>query len=148
MWRSPCSSEDSDALGSPLPLPLRVMVMFCTLTFYNTIVLFFSPNSSISFWFPSETVNYSCSEHVIMLIWRCVYHASYCSVLMTNEMHSSHNQFYSTVFCLLYMFRTNLVVHHQERGLIHCITQSGTIVQASLAALKQLDAPARLCQTV
>ena len=32
------------------------------------------------------------------------------------------------------MFRTNLVVHHQERGIIYCITQFGTIVQASLAA--------------
>ena len=29
--------------------------------------------------------------------------------------------FYSTVFCLLYMFRTNLVVHHQEHGIIYCI---------------------------
>ena len=43
--------------------------------------------------------------------------------LMTNEMHNSHNQFYSTVFCLLYMFRTNLVVHHQETGIIYCTTQ-------------------------
>ena len=32
---------------------------------------------------------------------------------MTNEMHNYYNQFYSTVFCLLYMFRTNLVAHHQ-----------------------------------
>ena len=31
-------------------------------------------------------------------IRRCVYRASYCSVLMNNEMHSSYNQFYSTVF--------------------------------------------------
>ena len=50
------------------------------------------------------------------------------SVLMTNKMHNSYNQFYSTVFCLLYIFRTNLVVHHQEHGIIYCITQSGTIV--------------------
>jgi hypothetical protein len=56
-------------------------------------------------------------------IWRCVYRASYCNVLMTNEMHNSYNQFYSTVFCLLYMFRTNLVVHHQDYGIIYCITQ-------------------------
>ena len=34
---------------------------------------------------------------------------------MINEMHNSYNQFYSTVFCLLYMFRTNLVIHHQEQ---------------------------------
>ena len=26
-------------------------------------------------------------------IWRCVYRASYCNVLMTNEMHISYNQF-------------------------------------------------------
>ena len=34
------------------------------------------------------------------------------------------------------MFRTNLVVHRQKRGIIYCITQFGTIVQESLAALK------------
>ena len=45
------------------------------------------------------------------------------SELMTNEMHNSYNQFYSTIFCLLYMFRTNLVVRHQEHGIIYCITQ-------------------------
>ena len=28
----------------------------------------------------------------------CVYRASYCNVLITNEMHSSYNQFYSTIF--------------------------------------------------
>ena len=57
---------------------------------------------------------------------------------MTNEMHNSYNQFYSTVFRPLYMFRTNLDVHHQERDIIYCITQFGTIgtiVQASLAAV-------------
>ena len=34
------------------------------------------------------------------------------------------------------MFRTKLVVHHQEHGIMYCITQFGTIgtiVQASLA---------------
>ena len=31
--------------------------------------------------------------------------------------------FYSTVFCLLYVFRTNLFVHHQEHSIIYCITQ-------------------------
>ena len=38
------------------------------------------------------------------------------------------------------MFRTNLVVHHQEHGVIYCITQFGTIgtiVQASLAAMQR-----------
>ena len=51
-------------------------------------------------------------------IWRCVYRASYCNVLMTNEMHNSYNQFLFHSFCLLYMFRTNLVVHQQEHGII------------------------------
>ena len=63
---------------------------------------------------------------------------------MTSKMHNSYNQFYSTIFCLLYMFRTNLVIHHQEHSIIYCITQFGTIVQASVATLKQLDSPARL----
>ena len=56
---------------------------------------------------------------------------------MTNEIRSSYNQFYSTVFRLHYVFRTNLVVHRQEHGIIYCITQFGTIgtiVQASAAA--------------
>ena len=47
---------------------------------------------------------------------------------MTNEMHNSYKQFYSVVFCLLYMFRTKLVVHPQEHGVIYCITLFGTIV--------------------
>ena len=68
-------------------------------------------------------------------------------------MHNSYNQFLiPQFFCLLYIFRTKLVVHHQEHDIIyvlHCTI--GTIVQASLAALKQLDSPARLyklCNTV
>ena len=48
------------------------------------------------------------------------------NVLMANEMHSSYNQFIFHNFCLLYMFRTNLVVHHQEHSIIYCITQFGT----------------------
>ena len=48
-------------------------------------------------------------------------------MLMTNEMHNSYNQFYSTVFCLLYMFRTNLVVHHQEHGIIYCTKLCNTV---------------------
>ena len=51
-----------------------------------------------------------------------------CNVLMTNEMHSSYNQFFIFIpQFLLYMFRTNLVVHHQQHGIIYCITQFGTI---------------------
>ena len=56
---------------------------------------------------------------------RCEQHNN---VFMNNEMHSSYNQFYSTVFRLLYMFLMNLVVHHQEHSVIYCITQIGTIV--------------------
>ena len=41
---------------------------------------------------------------------------------MTNEMHSSYNQFlFHSFVCLLYMFRTNLVVHHQEYCIIYCV---------------------------
>ena len=61
-------------------------------------------------------------------IWRCVYRASYCNVLISNEIHNSYIHFYSTVFCLLYVFRKSLVVHHQEHGIMYCITQFGTIV--------------------
>ena len=39
------------------------------------------------------------------------------------DAHFLQSVLYSTVFCLLYLFRTNLVVHHQEHGIIYCITQ-------------------------
>ena len=42
--------------------------------------------------------------------------------------------FYSTVFCLLNMFRTNLVVHYQEHGIMYCVIQFGTIGTVVLAA--------------
>ena len=71
-----------------------------------------------------------------VLMWRCVYRASYCNALMTNEMHNSYNQFYSTVFCLLYMFRRNLVIHYQEHKIMCCITQFGSVMQACLQAFK------------
>ena len=41
-----------------------------------------------------------------------------CGVLITNEVHNSYNQFF-----LFHIFRMNLVVHHQEHGIIYCITQ-------------------------
>ena len=48
---------------------------------------------------------------------------------MTNEMHNYYDEFFiPQFFCLLYMFRKNLVVHHQEHGIIYCITPFGTIV--------------------
>ena len=43
-----------------------------------------------------------------------MYRASYCNVQMTNEMHSSYNQFLFHSISLLYMFRTNLLVRQQE----------------------------------
>ena len=54
---------------------------------------------------------------------------------MTKEMLISYNQLLFHSFCLLYMFRTKLVFHHQEHGIIYYITQFGTIVQASPARL-------------
>ena len=42
-----------------------------------------------------------------------------------------------------------LLVHHQEHSVIYCITQFGTIVQASLAALQACTiVPIVLCNTV
>ena len=57
----------------------------------------------------------------LITIWRCVYRASYCNVLMTNGMHNSYNIFYSTVFCSTCF--DELLVHHQEHCMIYCITQ-------------------------
>ena len=37
-------------------------------------------------------------------------------------MHNSYNQF--LFHSLLYMFRTNVVVHHQEHGITYCITHT------------------------
>ena len=48
---------------------------------------------------------------------------SYTKCVKTNELHSSYNQFLFHNVYLLYMFRTNLVVYHQEHGIIYCITQ-------------------------
>ena len=33
------------------------------------------------------------TKRIEALIWRCVYRASYCSLLVTNKMHNSYNQF-------------------------------------------------------
>ena len=63
-------------------------------------------------------------------------------VLMTNKMHNSYNQFYSTVFCLLYMFRTNLVVHRQEHSIIYCTDCTrlyNTVYYAVLLIDERLD---------
>ena len=50
---------------------------------------------------------------------------------MTNEMDNYCNKFIPQ-FYLLYMFRTNLVVHHQEHSIIYCSTQFGTVYYAVL----------------
>ena len=71
------------------------------------------------------------------------------NVSMTNVMYNSYNQFYSTVFCLLYMFRTNLVVHHQEHSIIYCITQYNRYNRVGESSCsKQLNSPIRLYKTV
>ena len=54
--------------------------------------------------------------------------------------------FYYTVFCLLYMFRTNLVVHHQELGIIYCITQYNRYNRAYSTIVPIV--PILLCNTV
>ena len=54
--------------------------------------------------------------------------------VITKEMHSSYNQlFIPQFFCLLYMFRKNLVVHHQQHTIIYCITQFGTVGTIALS---------------
>ena len=49
-------------------------------------------------------------HHIAMCQW-----ATKCKIFIIN--------FYYTVFCLLYMFRTSLVIHYQELGIIYYITQ-------------------------
>ena len=47
-------------------------------------------------WFKWNTwvlMRYYMWRTLFSLIWRCVYRASYCNMLMTNDMHSSYNQF-------------------------------------------------------
>ena len=60
-----------------------------------------------------------------------------CTILTIN--------FIPQFFCLLYMFRTNLVVHHQEHSIIYCITQFGTIgtivLSGESSCFEQLDSP-------
>ena len=75
-----------------------------------------------------------------------MYHASYCNGLMTNEMHNSYNKFLYHSFCLLYMFRTNLVVHHQEQGIMYCITQHNLYNLAYSTVVPIV--PIVLCNTV
>ena len=66
-------------------------------------------------------------------------------------MHNSYNQLYSTVFCLLYMFRTNLVVHQQEHGIIYCTTHYNRYNRAgesSQTRLHDCTDCTKLCNTV
>ena len=69
---------------------------------------------------------------------------------MTNTMHNSYDQFfYSTVFCPLYIFRTDLVVHHQKHGIIYCITQHNRYNRYNRALSTIVPiVPIVLCNTV
>ena len=119
---------DSFELNDRLTWRLRrLTILLNTLKIPNPNIGADTDNHPITYGF-TESVPTKKKKKKKAGIWHCVYRASYCNVLMTNEMHSSYNRFYSAVFCLLYMFRTNLVVHHQEHGIIYCITQFGTIV--------------------
>ena len=73
------------------------------------------------------------------------------NVLITNEMHNSYNQFlFHRFFCLLYMFRTNVVVHHQEHGIIYCITHTVQSVQSVQSCLQHdcTDCTVRVIQYI
>ena len=66
-------------------------------------------------------------------------------------MHNSYNQFLFHSFCLLYMFPTNLVVHHQERDIIYSITQYNRYNRAgesSWTRLHDCTDCTKLCNTV
>ena len=105
---------------------------------YTILTLHTGHNKAISCVYRASYCNvlmWRCvyrASYCNVLMWRCVYRASYCNVLMTNETHNSYTQFYYTVFCLLYMFWTNLVVHHQEHGIIYCTAQFGTTVYCAI----------------
>ena len=70
------------------------------------------------------------------LIWPCVYRASYCNVLMNNEMHNSYNQF------LFHSFLSALHISNESsrsssaarHNILYYTVQSVQSVQASLAA--------------
>ena len=51
-------------------------------------------------------------------------------------MHNSYDEFYATVFCLLSVFRTNLVVHHQEHSIIYCVCN--TVYYVVLQMMNQI----------
>ena len=46
----------------------------------------------------ARNTNTVFQQHLPSLAWRCVYRASYCNVLMTNQMHNSYNQFFIPQF--------------------------------------------------
>ena len=103
----------------PKPVCLLSFLMVKTLIFYYNDVLLVLKGQRKNLEYYVESFRWINGNFNLT----CVYRASYCNVLMTNEMHNSYNQFYSTFFCLLYMFRKNLVVHHQEHSIIYCNTQ-------------------------
>ena len=77
-----------------------------------------------------------------------MYRASYFNMLMNSEMHNSYNQFLFHSFCLFYMFRTNVVVHRQEHGIIYCITQYSRYNSAGESRLHDCTDCTKLCNTV
>ena len=74
-----------------------------------------------------------------MLTWRMD------NVLTTNEMHYSYHFFIPRY--LLYMFRKNLVFHHQEHCIMYCITPYIRYNRAGEARLACTILP-KLCDTV
>ena len=60
---------------------------------------------------------------------------------MTNEMHNSYNQFLFHSFLSALHVSNKSIVHHQEHGIIYCITQFGTIVLSGESSCWQLDSP-------
>ena len=62
------------------------------------------------------------------IIFQCVYDQRDEQFSQNN----SYNQFLFHSFFLYYMFRTNLVVHHQKHSIIYCITHTVQSVQSCL----------------
>ena len=129
-----CAATSCGEQTVPRPIQVRLCFLYYNLQIWR-LQLFEYWNSR--YWLRNTimTVLFGNVDSVL-IIWRCVYRASYCNVLMTNEMQNPYNKFLFHSFCLLYLFRTNLVVHHQEHGIIYCFTQFGTIGTIVLLAAR------------
>lgn len=98
-------SDDDNAPGSPLPLPLRVIpsVMLWTLTFYTRIVLFFC--HTLSNYFVVSLWNKNCPFcwYVILFVWP----RSRCAIFLVsghlpNTLHFSYITTITFQQCLLH----------------------------------------------